>query len=200
MADHYHVSNKLDVSNEPRMPLVALALEAQWHVMSREDSAHARRNETRQPFAVDHEHDDWRFGAVRGVEPTVLVRLAWSSWARPASPAPELSKIEPWPSSETAHDTLFRRHRIDESRQQGTVLAPVVQEDWPLEPWPAHEDVVRRSSRGRRRENEYRRQSAHKSGGPSHTSITPATARWFRSSNDGTRTNTGPRGGVYAWG
>ena len=65
-------------------------LEAQWHMMTGEDSYYCAGNETGEPVAVDHEDDDCRLGAVRGVEPTMLVCLAGSSWPGLAAPAPEL--------------------------------------------------------------------------------------------------------------
>ena len=117
--------------------------------MAREDFEHAGRNKTGRLVAVDHEDDDRRLRPMRGVEPTMLIRLAWSSWSRPASPAPELGEIKSRPASETAHDTPFCSRRIDESGQQNTVLAPVAQEDGMLEPWAAYKNEVRRSSMNR---------------------------------------------------
>lgn len=125
-------------------------LEAQRHVMPGENFEHGGGNETGKLVAVDHKDDDWRLGAMRRVEPTMLVRLAWSSWPGQASPAPELGKIQSWPRRETAHDTPLRSRSIDESRQQNAVLAPVAQEDGPLERCSAHKDVVRRRSVDRR--------------------------------------------------
>ena len=117
--------------------------------MSREDLEHGRGNATREPVAVDHEDDDWWRGAMRRVEPTMLVRLAWSSWPGSAPPTPELGKIESRPASETAHGTPFCSPRIDEHGQQNTVLAPVAQEDGMLEPWAADKNEVRRGSMNR---------------------------------------------------
>src|SRR5216683_5419699 len=65
-------------------------LEAQRHVMTGEDFCYCGGNKTGKPVAVDHEDDDWWVGAMRGIEPTMLVRLAWSSWSGHAAPAPEL--------------------------------------------------------------------------------------------------------------
>jgi hypothetical protein len=93
--------------------------------MTREDFEHGGGKETGKPVAVDHEDDYWWPGAFPGVEPTMLVRLAWSSWPGSAPPAPELGKIESRPASETAHGTPFCSPRIDERGQQNTVLAPV---------------------------------------------------------------------------
>ena len=120
-----------------------LALEAQWHVMAGEDFEHARGHETGRPFAVDREHDHRWLEAVRGIKPPMLVCFAWSCWAGQASPTPELGKVEPWPLSETVHETSVCPRGIDESRQQRSVLVPVVQENRLLESWPAHKDVVR---------------------------------------------------------
>ena len=156
--------------------------------MTREDFEHGGGNETGKPVAVDHEEDYWWLGALPGVGPTVLVRLAWSSWPGSAPPAPELGKIESWPASQTAQGTPFCSPRIDERGQQNTVLAPVAQEDGMLEPGPAHKNEVRRSSMNRRGKNEYRRQSDYKSCGPSHTTPTPATIRGVRSPARGAHT------------
>jgi hypothetical protein len=105
---------------------------------------------------------------MRRVVPTVLARLARSSWWGHAAPAPELGQIETWPPSKSERDTPARPRRIDESREERQILAPVPQEDRPLEARAAHKDVVRRSRMYRRGENEHRRQSGHKSCSPSH--------------------------------
>jgi hypothetical protein len=145
--------------------------------MSREDLEHGGGNETGEPVAVDHEDDDWSLGVVCGVEPTMLVRFAWSSWPGVASPAPKLSKVESWPPRETAHSSPLRHRRVYKCRQQSKVLAPVAQENGPLETRAAYKDVVGRSGVNWRGENERRRESSHKSRFPSHTTITPATTR-----------------------
>jgi hypothetical protein len=59
-------------------------------VMTGKDLYYGGGNETGKPVAVNHEDDDWWLGAMRGVEPTMLVRLARSSWSGHAAPAPEL--------------------------------------------------------------------------------------------------------------
>ena len=119
-------------------------------MVTREDFEHCGGNETGKPVAVDHDDDYWWLEALPGVEPTMLVGLAWSSWPGQASPAPELGEIKSWPASETADDTPpFCSRRIDESGQQDTVLAPVAQEDGMLEPWAADKNEVRRSSMNR---------------------------------------------------
>jgi hypothetical protein len=145
--------------------------------MSREDLEHGGGNETGEPVAVDHEDDDWWLGVVCGVEPTMLVRFAWSSRPGVASPAPKLSKVESWPPRETAHSSSLRHRRVYKCRQQSKVLAPVAQENGPLETRAAYKDVVGRSGVNWRGENERRRESSHKSRFPSHTTITPATTR-----------------------
>ena len=58
--------------------------------MTGEDFCYCAGNETGKPVAINHEHDDWWLGAMRGIEPTMLVRLAWSSWSGHAAPTPEL--------------------------------------------------------------------------------------------------------------
>jgi hypothetical protein len=93
--------------------------------MACEDFEHAGRNGAGRLVAVDHEGDDWRLRAMRGVEPSMLFRLAWPGWSRSASPAPELSKVEPWSLGETARNTSLRRRRAYKCRQKSTVLAPV---------------------------------------------------------------------------
>ena len=69
---------------------------------------HAAWNETGKVVAVDHEDDHWLLGAVRRVEPTMLVGLTRPSRSGPASPTPELGEIETGPLSETAHSTSLR--------------------------------------------------------------------------------------------
>ena len=170
--------------------------------MTGEDCYYCAGNETGEPVAVDHEDDDCWLGAMRGVEPTMLVRFAWSSWPGVASPAPKLSKVESWPPRETAHSSPLRHRRVHKCRQQSKVLAPVAQENGPLETRAAYKDVVRRSGMNRRGEYEHHRQSCHEGCRPSHTTITPATARAFpfprtgrqRNPRQETFLNTGPDG------
>jgi hypothetical protein len=131
--------------------------------MTGEDCHYCSGNETGKPVAVDHEDDDWWLGAMRGVEPTMLVRFARLSWSGPAAPVPELGQIEPWPPSKNERDHSLRPRRIDETRQQSTVLTPAAQDDGPLQARTAYKDVVRRSGMNWRGENKHRRQSSHKS-------------------------------------
>jgi hypothetical protein len=129
-----------------------------------EDSERPYGRESRNHDPVDRDVDDRRLPTVGRIEPAVLVGLARSSRARPASPGPELGKMESRSASEAAHNGTLRSRRLSERRQQGAVLAPIRKKHRPFQSRPAHQNVVRSRCRSRRRQNQRQsddRQYAH---------------------------------------
>jgi hypothetical protein len=124
-------------------------LETQGDVVAREDLAYTGGDQTWNLGAVDHQDDDGRPRAMRGVEPAVLVGLARPGRTGQPAPGPELREIEVRPAGEMPGGAL-RSWCVHESAQQCEILVPVPKHDRVLDSWAGDEDVVRGGSLGRR--------------------------------------------------